>query len=268
MLFVFWGYRKHHVSISGALAGFPLGMILVLASDCFFICLAFSFISCSKVSKFRTKEKAKFEKDPVKAEVALLYLIDVGSGERPIDLIHDYRASWLALALVGSLACTTGDTWASELGSVLQTTRPRLITTLRTVPRGTNGAVTLGGLIMSALGGALLGTMYYLLLLFRLSSYTLASAPPQINLVFVGALAGVVGSLIDSFLGATVQLSALDETTGIVVDWIPSSSSHKDISPYKKISGFPLLDNHGVNLLSSITMALWTPELVQLFGIF
>jgi uncharacterized membrane protein len=46
-------------------------------------------------------------------ELAILYLLDVGSGERAVDFVTDYRASWLGLGILGALSCANGDTWAS-----------------------------------------------------------------------------------------------------------------------------------------------------------
>lgn len=34
-------------------------------------------------------------------QLALLYILDSGCGERPIDFHDDYRASWLALGVIG-----------------------------------------------------------------------------------------------------------------------------------------------------------------------
>ena len=42
-------------------------------------------------------------------------------------------------APAGALACCNGDTWASELGSVLSRGDPVLVTTLETVPKGELG---------------------------------------------------------------------------------------------------------------------------------
>lgn len=60
----------------------------------------------------------------------------VGPGEIPIDFGKQYSASWMCLSLLGALACSSGDTWASEVGPVLSQSQPRLITTLKEVPVG------------------------------------------------------------------------------------------------------------------------------------
>ena len=44
----------------------------------------------------------------VAAELSLLYLLDIGSGERPVDLRTDYRASWLSLAVLGEVPWLLG----------------------------------------------------------------------------------------------------------------------------------------------------------------
>ena len=63
-------------------------------------------------------------------------LLQAGPGELPVDFSQHYSASWMSLALLGALACSTGDTWASEIGPVLSRSRPRLITTWEEVPAG------------------------------------------------------------------------------------------------------------------------------------
>ena len=81
-------------------------------------------------------------------QLALLYLLDCGSGDRPIDFGAQYRSSWLSIGILGAFACCNGDTWASEIGSVIGNSDPFLITTRKRVPRGTNGGVTMVGLIV------------------------------------------------------------------------------------------------------------------------
>ena len=68
-------------------------------------------------------------------ELALLYLLDIGSADLPVDFRNQYRASWLGMAVLGALACCNGDTWASELGTVLGNSDPVLLTTFQKVPK-------------------------------------------------------------------------------------------------------------------------------------
>jgi len=70
----------------------------------------------------------------VPTELALLYMIENGPGEIPIDFSKQYTASWMCLSLLAALACSAGDTWASEVGPILSKSPPRLITTWEKVP--------------------------------------------------------------------------------------------------------------------------------------
>lgn len=160
-----YGLRRKGVNGSGAICGLLFAIILSIASHSFLACLFTFFMSSSKATKFRAAQKAKIEEDHKAGEgqrnwvqvlcnagmatqLALLYLLDCGSGERPIDFGHQYRASWLAVGIMSSFACCNGDTWASELGTVLGSGDPFLITTRKRVPRGTNGGVTFIGLLV------------------------------------------------------------------------------------------------------------------------
>lgn len=95
--------------------------------------------------------------------------------------------SWPAFA--GALAAATADTWASEIGR-RSSRPPRLITNGRPVPAGTDGGIT----VLGTMGG-LAGAGF-------IAALTLV-APPRVMTAV--AIAGVVGMLLDSVLGATVQ---------------------------------------------------------------
>jgi uncharacterized protein (TIGR00297 family) len=115
--------------------------------------------------------------------------------------------SWVWFA--GALAAATADTWATEIGSHARTP-PRLITTWTRVPAGTDGGITLLGTAGGIAGAGIMAGV----------SYVLGQrAAPAI------AAAGVVGMLLDSLLGATVQ---------------------------RKV---PWMDNDGVNLAATLTGA-------------
>jgi uncharacterized membrane protein len=67
---------------------------------------------------------------------SFLYMLEAGCREKPIDFRTSYYESTYALAVLGALACSCGDTLASELGSVWSKQAPRLVTSFRKVPRG------------------------------------------------------------------------------------------------------------------------------------
>lgn len=95
-----------------------MGFILTLSSYAHLMSLVIFFVTGSKVTKFRSVEKKKFEADfkeggqrnwiqvlcngGMATQLALLYLLDVGSGERPIDFDKEYRSSWLSIGIVGN----------------------------------------------------------------------------------------------------------------------------------------------------------------------
>ena len=163
------------------------------------------------------------------------------------------------MAVLGAVACCNGDTWASELGSVLTNSQPVLITSLRPVPRGTNGGVTLAGLVSSALGGLVVGLAHYAGIILTSVRGDLSRAPSQLWVIFLGALGGLLGSVVDSLLGASLQFSGRDRRTGKIVE-----VAAEGVEP---ISGRMVLDNHSVNLLSSIITAVSLPHLALSLGL-
>lgn len=70
---------------------------------------------------------------------------------------------------------------------------------------GTNGGVTVVGLVASLLGGAAVGTAYFISQLLLVGELHLAA--PQWPIVAYGAVAGLLGSVLDSLLGAVMQYS-------------------------------------------------------------
>lgn len=104
-------------------------------------------------------------------------------------------------------ACCNGDTWASELGTVFATSDPFLVSSWKRVPKGTNGGVSFIGTVFSTIGGLLIGLSQYCAIYCFSDQVLWAYAPPQWPMIFFGALAGLLGSLVDSVLGATLQYS-------------------------------------------------------------
>ena len=186
-------------------------------------------------------------------------------------------ASLTATAFVGFYACCCADTWSSELG-ITSRVPPRLITTWRRVPPGTNGGVSTLGTAAAAAGGLLMGCVYCgaaaLSVALRGGSTDGASGSMRAvdwRLVPLALAAGLAGSLLDSLLGATLQYSGLDESSigggggGRVVSVRPQPG--QQAAKLKHISGRDVLSNTGVNVVASLlTSALAAAVGVRLLG--
>jgi uncharacterized protein (TIGR00297 family) len=272
---VAWGHDNRSLSTSGALLALLVGFCLTLAHYSFFLCLFAFIITSSKVTMYKRDQKKLFESDVhdggitgwlkvlctsgMATELALLYLLDIGSADLPVDFKNDYRASWLGMAVLGALSCCNGDTWANELGTVLASSQPFLLTTFQTVPKGTNGGVTLTGLACSLMGGLVIGVAYWAGIMLSSTHQDLNIAPNQLNVILVGGMGGLLGSLLDSLIGASLQFSGKDVKTGRIVE-VP----REGVVP---ISGKKVLDNHSVNLVSSILTAILVPRIALTMGL-
>lgn len=262
------GYRKGSLSASGAALAFFVGLGSCVASVRFGLTLIAFFLSSSKVTKVGAARKRELEdghqeggnrnwvqvaaNGGLGTALALAFLCRVRSAglhpELPLSSATAPVETALQAAYMCHYACCSADTWASELG-VLARGHPRLVTTGRRVPPGTNGGVSAVGTAASVAGGLLIGVVFFALgAAFDAPLPAGAPAPPpQWPLVPLGAVAGFVGSMVDSLLGATVQYSAWCERKRLVVEAPSATARH--------IAGYDLLDNHQVNFLAAAATA-------------
>jgi uncharacterized protein (TIGR00297 family) len=134
-------------------------------------------------------------------------------------------------AFAGALAAAWADTWATEIG-VRYGGLPRHLTMRTQVPPGTSGGVTWLGTLAGAAGAALCG----------LAAQATGVASPGIT-----ARAGVLGMLLDSLLGATLQARYRCPRCGRIGEQRRCACG----SWSRQISGLRSLDNDGVNLLAT-----------------
>ncbi|CAM6097143.1 unnamed protein product [Calypogeia fissa] len=256
--------HKKSLSPSGAVAGFVVLTATLMAGPRFAAVILAFFLSSSYLTKLKSEEKKNVEEEfkeggqrdwsQVLANSAVATFLSAmvayvtGFQDSCLDTREAPLLTGLLGGILGHYACCNGDTWSSEIG-VLSSSTPRLITTLRQVQRGTNGGVTLLGLAASAAGGAFIGLTFFVAGLFT-ASCTGASAQKQWLIIIVGTVVGLLGSLFDSVLGATVQFSGYCAVRKKVVG--------KPGPTVKRITGYDILTNTGVNFVSALLMALAT----------
>lgn len=142
------------------------------------------------------------------------------------SLCYSWKGDILPIGIIACYAAAAADTLGSELG-ILARSEPRLIMDLsRVVPRGTNGGVTLEGLIAGLLGSTIIAFASIYTIPFcegDASAGALGGGEPwstEYRTYFIIAIAlwGVLGSIFDSWVGANIQRTVKDVRTGKVVE--------------------------------------------------
>ncbi|KAK9687240.1 hypothetical protein K7432_014868 [Basidiobolus ranarum] len=256
-IMIWHGLAKKALSNSGLLAATFIGLITFSSDEYVFgVILLTFYLSSSRFTKLKAELKKQLEEDYLEGGQrtatqvfsnaltgALLVIVFnyFGKDGEEFCFGRNLEQTLILLMYIGHYACCCGDTWASELG-VLNNDWPILITNFERVPPGTNGGISPIGILASLLGGKAIGIVASITLAIQHNS----CKTPWI-LIGVGIIGGLVGSLIDSFLGATVQRTYLSKSHKIVNHVRPG---------LKVIAGYDILDNHQVNFISSLTTGI------------
>ncbi|MEP7357701.1 MAG: DUF92 domain-containing protein [Anaerolineales bacterium] len=251
------GYRRRSLSPSGVVGAVVLGtLIFGLGGLAWGTLLVVFFVSSSALSHFKAARKAavaeKFSKGG-RRDLAQALANGGAAALAAVGYAIWPHPVWWA-GFVGAMAAVNADTWATELG-VLSRSQPRLITTGRPVEAGTSGGLTRLG-TLAALGGAVL------IALVAAGFDLAAGQPPARALLLAGvaALAGFLGALADSLLGASVQAIYVCERCGRETERHPL---HTDGGRTRHQRGWAWLNNDWVNFLSAafasgLAAWLWT----------
>jgi uncharacterized protein (TIGR00297 family) len=207
------------------------------------VLLAF-FISSSLLSRLFARRKAALDEKYAKGSRRDWGQVLANGGLGALLMVAHRLLpgeGWPWVAFVGAMAAVNADTWATELG-VFSQTPPRLITTGRTVERGSSGGVTWLGYLAGAAGAAFIGLVATLF-------YTEAAWLALGSAVF----GGLVGSTVDSLLGATLQAIYYCPTCHKETERHPQHSCGTKTS---HVRGLLWLNNDWVNFTCSLTGAI------------
>ncbi|HEY3313428.1 MAG TPA: DUF92 domain-containing protein [Anaerolineales bacterium] len=198
-IIAFAAFRVHSLSRSGALAAMLVGTVIfgIGGWQWALLLLAFFITSTALTRAFKQRKTGLSEKFSKGGQRDAGQVLGNGGLATLFAGLHYFfpTAPWVWLAFAACLAAVNADTWSTELG-VLNPHPPRMITNPgRVVEKGTSGGISVIGTLAALAGSALIGLLAVLF----------PPAPVYWTLGVWVTLAGFLGSLFDSLLGATVQ---------------------------------------------------------------
>lgn len=231
--------RRHLLDPGGAVAAIVVGTVVVATGGWWagLLLVAF-FLTSSLLSRSDHDHSPRTWRQVLAngAPATLFAMLSFVLGSRP-----------LLVASAAAIAAATADTWATEVGR-RSGALPRSVTSLRRVPVGTSGAVSLPGTLASAAGAlviAILGAF-----VSPLAPQSLSFGMSSMALI---AVAGSIGCLIDSLLGASFQAGYRCRTCG---DRVEDHTDHVADHELALESGVPWLTNDLVNFVAPVFAGL------------
>ncbi len=252
-------YHKKSLSRSGLAAGILLGTIIFYAGGPgpWMVMGAF-FVSSSILSSYKKSVKEGMARRPAKggrrdwAQV----LANGGAGCAMAVCYRITGDHLFLLLLTAAFASANADTWGSEIGALARKP-PVSIISLKPVPAGSSGGVSLPGLAASLAGAAFIALIAgAALALFSPVTAFLSGR------IAVAASCGFLGSVCDSLLGATIQAKYRETITGNEVE-----TAFTRGVPNERIGGFRVIDNDMVNFLSTLAATAAAYILALPFGL-
>jgi len=203
----------------GAIAALVVGVLVVVFGGWQGALVLFAFfipsILISRVGRERKAALVDIGKHGPRD--ALQVLANGGIATLAVCFAPRFGAPALA-AFAGAFAAASADTWATEIGTLVDGA-PRSVLTLRPLAPGISGGVTWQGTLAQVIGAAIVA---------------LAAALLHVAPFWPVAIGGVAGSITDSLLGASLQ----------TLRFCPSCERDCETNPH--VCGTPTVARRGV----------------------
>ncbi len=207
---VLYAYLKRKINTSAFIGTLTLGVFILLTLGLKFgyagiLALLAFFLFGNLVTRYKYDKKAKLGVAEGKKGMRDINNV-LGNGLSPLFFALLYALpvsspshnTIFLLGFSGAVATACADTFSTEIGQAEG--NPRLVTTLKKVPVGTNGGISLPGLCAALLGSGLI-SFVSLAFWFDLQM----STRTVFLLSCICLLSGFLGCITDSLLGATVE---------------------------------------------------------------
>lgn len=236
----FAAFRRGSLSASGAVAAVVVGTIVFAGGGVAWgAVLIVFFVSSSLLGRLQSAPKGRAESVFAKGHRRDAGQVLANGGIAAVlaagHAIDGGELWWPAF--LGAMAAVTADTWATEVGT-LSRQPPRLITTWAPVTAGTSGGVTPNGLAASLAGAIVIGFVGGIAAPFQAFSTTM----------LVAITGGLLGSVVDSLLGATLQAAYHCDRCGQPTE----ARRHRCGTTSRPVRGVGWIDNDIVNLAAAL----------------
>lgn len=183
------------VTYIGAAAGFLVTSLLFLSSGpAMLIAVLLVFVLTLTATKFGGARKQSLtiaERSSGRDGAQVLANVGISAMFGAVSAITPYRLP-LTVGALAALAEAACDTVSSETGKALSL-EARLVISGKIVPAGTDGAISLPGTILGAIAAALVALE------------AVVSGVLDLHRATIVSVAGILGMLVDSLLGATLE---------------------------------------------------------------
>ena len=185
---------------SGLFAATITGLTVSLLGHWTWLIALFIFLVIGSIAtKWKLEEKKILSLEEANEGLRSWKNVLANGGAVSIMAIYNFISpgeEWIYFAAIASISVALSDTLASEIGSL--DIRTRSITTLQSVPAGTNGGMSPTGTVAALIGAIIISIIG---VIFSPEDSTIN----DINLLLMLTLIGWLGCQVDSLLGALLE---------------------------------------------------------------
>jgi uncharacterized protein (TIGR00297 family) len=195
------GHRKGALDRSGAIASWLIGMsIIILVGTPWLVLILIFFVVAVAATKYKyqAKEAMGIAEERLGARS---WQNVMANGISPLLFVVSEFISPGAIFVagyLGAISTAMADTLSSEIGMTSRSD-PWLITNFKRVKPGTHGGISLLGTVASLLGCLVVGVFAWAMRIETEANWSVLSV------VLICAVGGIVGSTMDSLLGALFE---------------------------------------------------------------